>query len=238
MRELITRGVPLVFVSHNLPAVAELCTRALLIVRGAVVHDGPAAETVQQYRRTVAAARPAAARPESDIWIAGVELLGGAGEPAELFRSGAPLTVRIRYETARPVRAGFAVDVHRDGTYCFGVNTRIDGHDLGLIDGAGAVDLEIDALHLAAGCYTASVGIHRAGGIGSGGGIGVYDVHELAYPFTVSADRDGLGLMALPHGWAHHTGAAREGARPAPVHPFDRTVAVGTSEAPKEVAVR
>ena len=36
MRELLARGIPLVFVSHNLSAVVDLCTRALLIDRGTV----------------------------------------------------------------------------------------------------------------------------------------------------------------------------------------------------------
>ena len=76
---------------------------------------------------------------------------------------------------------GFAVDIHReDGTYCFGINTRIDGFEFGLLDGRGHVDLDVDALQLPAGCYLISAGIHRAGGIGSAGGIGTYDVHELA----------------------------------------------------------
>src|ERR1051325_4496043 len=40
MRALRARGIPLVFVSHNLLAVLELCTRAILIDRGRVRLDG------------------------------------------------------------------------------------------------------------------------------------------------------------------------------------------------------
>src|SRR6185503_4055790 len=36
MRELIARGTPLIFVSHNLTAVVVLCTRAILIDHGVV----------------------------------------------------------------------------------------------------------------------------------------------------------------------------------------------------------
>src|SRR5215467_10550184 len=65
MRELIARGVPLVFVSHNLAAVVELCTRAILVERGTVRFDGRPAETVAEFRRGRRDA-DAAARPASD----------------------------------------------------------------------------------------------------------------------------------------------------------------------------
>jgi len=51
MRELLARGIPLIFVSHNLSAVVQLCTRAILIDRGAVQFDGRPAETVAEFRK-------------------------------------------------------------------------------------------------------------------------------------------------------------------------------------------
>ena len=51
MRELIARGVPLVFVSHNLTAVVDLCTRAILIDHGVVQAEGDPAEVVGEFRR-------------------------------------------------------------------------------------------------------------------------------------------------------------------------------------------
>src|SRR3989475_5449862 len=40
MRQLVGRGTSLVFVSHNLPAVPELCTRALVVDHGELIFDG------------------------------------------------------------------------------------------------------------------------------------------------------------------------------------------------------
>ena len=203
MRELIARGVPVVFVSHNLPAVLELCTRAVLVGRGTVVFSGSTAETVQQYRRAVWTPPNALATSKQDIWIRSVRMLDHSGSPTELFRTGNRLTIRIGYGTACPVKhPGFAVEIHRaDGIYCFGINTRIDRQDLGVLSGSGYVDLEIDALQLLPGCYTASVGIHKAHGVGA-----LYDLHELAYPFTVMSDRGDLGLVSLDHVWRHQPG--------------------------------
>jgi lipopolysaccharide transport system ATP-binding protein len=204
MHELRDRGVPLVFVSHNLPAVIDLCSHGILINRGTAVFSGGVAETVQEYRRATASSAGKAA-PDADIWISSVQMFDADGAPTELFRGGSAMTVRIGYETKRPVaHPGFAVDVHRaDGAYCIGINTRMDGQELGQLSGRGYVDLKVDALQLAAGCYAASVGIHRSGGIGAGGGLGVYDVHMLAYPFTITSDRAELGMVRLEHGWIH-----------------------------------
>ena len=52
MRELLKRGVPLVFVSHNLAAVVDLCTRAIFVERGQVQFDGRPAAAVAQFRQS------------------------------------------------------------------------------------------------------------------------------------------------------------------------------------------
>src|SRR5947199_6772537 len=86
MRELLARGVPLVFVSHNLAAVVDLCTRAILIDHGVVQFDGRPAEAVNAFRR--AGRRLAATGPgdmSRPIQITGVGLLHADGEPSPLF---------------------------------------------------------------------------------------------------------------------------------------------------------
>jgi lipopolysaccharide transport system ATP-binding protein len=237
MRELRARGVPLVFVSHNLPAVEDLCTTALLLKRGEVVFRGGVSETLQQYRQAAMAASTPVTRPDTDIWITTVQVLNERGRPSHRFDSGCRMTIGIQYDTARPVRnPGFAVDIHRaDGIYCFGVNTRIAGLEFGLLSGSGSVTLEIDAVQLTPGCYTLSIGIHRPGGIGAAGGVGLYDLHESAYPFTVTSDSGVLGMVCLPHRWEHDAGAVREvpGTTTQSGHSH-----VGSGRGPQEVAVR
>ena len=49
MEDVREHGRTILFVSHNMQAVTRLCTRAILISRGGVQHDGPAAETAGKY---------------------------------------------------------------------------------------------------------------------------------------------------------------------------------------------
>jgi lipopolysaccharide transport system ATP-binding protein len=49
MRELVRSGIPVVMVSHQLDRIAELCTHALLLDRGTVVHQGTPQECIAHY---------------------------------------------------------------------------------------------------------------------------------------------------------------------------------------------
>jgi homopolymeric O-antigen transport system ATP-binding protein len=49
MKEFRRQGVAIVFVSHHLPAVAQLCSQALLVDQGAPVRLGPVEEVVAEY---------------------------------------------------------------------------------------------------------------------------------------------------------------------------------------------
>jgi ABC-type polysaccharide/polyol phosphate transport system ATPase subunit len=57
IEELLERAGTILFVSHNLPKVAEFCDQAIWLERGAVMGHGPAAEVVEEYRAAVAAGR-------------------------------------------------------------------------------------------------------------------------------------------------------------------------------------
>jgi lipopolysaccharide transport system ATP-binding protein len=204
MRELLARGVPLVFVSHNLSAVVQLCTRAILIDRGAVQFDGRPAEAVAEFRkarREPAAAGSAAA--DKPIAITDVQLLQADGESSPLFTTGRPMTIRVAYHAREPIRQPHvAIDIHGvDGVYCAGINTRMDDCALGTLEGRGYVDLAISKLSLLPGCYSISAGILDPQGLRP------LDLQERAFPFSVVSDRRDFGFVYLEHHWTHGNGA-------------------------------
>src|SRR3990172_10019915 len=53
MEDFSDAGRTVLFVSHNLSAISQLCDRALLLDGGRVVRDGPSAELVVFYLQTV-----------------------------------------------------------------------------------------------------------------------------------------------------------------------------------------
>jgi lipopolysaccharide transport system ATP-binding protein len=68
MTEFLDQGVAVVFVSHNLLAVSQLCKHALLLDRGASLASGPAAEVIARYGETQLS-DPKAAATHSDVDI-------------------------------------------------------------------------------------------------------------------------------------------------------------------------
>jgi lipopolysaccharide transport system ATP-binding protein len=207
MRELIGRGMPIVFISHNLPAILELCTRVIVMDHGAVKFDGDPAAAIQHYRHvpwtTGATADPVA--QASPIRIVGAELLHEHGDPSAVFHTAGAMRIRIRYAATRPLaNAAFAIDIHRgDGVYCAGIDTMMDGQDLGVLHGQGEVDLMLPQLNLLPGSYLISVGVRDdLAGM-------TLDLHRHACPFSVmSSDRREFGVVYLPHVWSHRAESA------------------------------
>jgi lipopolysaccharide transport system ATP-binding protein len=199
MRELIGRGMPLVFISHNLPAVLDLCSRVIVLEGGQVVFDGTPGAAVREYRsrRRIPTPTGLAATP-GGIAITGAELLDEDGEESSRFGTGRAFTLRIRYSATRPVQANFAVDIFReDGVYCAGINTRMDRRDLGVLCGDGFVDLMIPNLWLVPGNYVATLGILDAQGLVT------LDVDHRGCSFSVTSELKNLGLIYLARTWRH-----------------------------------
>ncbi|HEY6210942.1 MAG TPA: ABC transporter ATP-binding protein [Vicinamibacterales bacterium] len=207
MRELIRRGIPLVFISHNLPAILELCTRTIVIDRGAVQFDGSPAEAIQHYRFAPSVRAADARTPQAAIRLVHVELLNDRGQPSSVFHTNSPMRVRVRYHADAPVRnVSFAVDLHRsDGVYCAGINTMMDSRDLGELDGPGEVELCLPQLNLLPNYYLTTVGIiHTLDGT-------TLDLHSNVCAFSMVSERRDLGVMYLEHSWRHQpdAGASR-----------------------------
>ena len=105
MGDVAGQGRTVLFVSHNMQAVRQLCSRALWLQSGLIVADGPTAEVTERYLRE-------APRVESLSDIASVIrqlppdpafrlndiALAQDGRDVERALSGQPLEVIIRYE--------------------------------------------------------------------------------------------------------------------------------------------
>ena len=85
MRAIITGGATVVFVSHNLRAVADLCGRSLLMERGTARMIGPSTEVIQSYLDRAYAAEHDTDR--KDVFISRVSIRGRDGEQVN-FESG------------------------------------------------------------------------------------------------------------------------------------------------------
>ena len=100
--DLEREGRTAVVVSHDLGIIARLCSRAIWLDGGMVRHAGPAAETIERYRRAQLGRTGArVTRRDSDLELS-VAVLDAAGDPIESPRRGEPLQIEFEYELRRP----------------------------------------------------------------------------------------------------------------------------------------
>jgi lipopolysaccharide transport system ATP-binding protein len=104
MRTVMRSGVTVLFVSHNLKAVTELCQRSLLLAHGKMVMIGPSDAVVRRYLVDVMK-EPTAA--EKSLYVSQVVLRSAKGEQSS-FESGDVVWVDVEV-TARHAASRLAV---------------------------------------------------------------------------------------------------------------------------------
>jgi lipopolysaccharide transport system ATP-binding protein len=109
MQDAGAHGRTVLFVSHNMQAVARLCQRVILISSGKIVSDGPAPVVIDQYLDT--ARGTTAERAWADlkdapgdevVRLVGVRVCDEAGETGEALDIRRPVGVEMTYEVLEP----------------------------------------------------------------------------------------------------------------------------------------
>ena len=175
MEDLRSGGRSVLFVSHNMAAVENLCTRAIWIDEGQIRDDGETRTIIQAYMSTFAEAHQAdkdlsrieMRRGSGEIKYTGIELLSPDGQPQPVTRSGDALTLRFHYHASEAIpTASFGFRLTTDmGTLLTDTSTWHHGIDISeVMPGDGYLDLEIHALNLLPSIYHLSLWITAADG--------------------------------------------------------------------------
>lgn len=98
-------GRTVVFVSHNLDAVATLCSRSIWLDQGRVVAEGPTAEVIDRYMATGLAHR-GRRRLDDDgtgpVTLDAISVLDPDGKPTDATRHDRPFSVEVEYTVREP----------------------------------------------------------------------------------------------------------------------------------------
>jgi ABC-type polysaccharide/polyol phosphate transport system ATPase subunit len=203
MQSLARGGATVVFVSHNLKAVAELCHRCMILDHGKMATMGPTDEALQQYLNASGERRVGG---ESAVRATRLTIRGPEG-PKVNFKSGDQAWVDVEIAAKEPVRDLSVGLTLSDQSFYVLYGTSIDrlGCELLTLDSGGTarVTFALD-LHLARGTYHFRVDVYRPNLRIS------YDRWHQAASIVVGSDHDTIGSVDL--------GARVEIARP----PSDR----------------
>ncbi len=174
MDNLRTGGRTVLFVSHNMAAIENLCPRTIWIDAGKLHQDGPSTEVIAAYLATFSEAQRAGYDLEHVRGRTGngaarftrVDFHDEDGNPTAVFRSGEPLRARFHYRAKERIRdPHFAMAIYSDmGTRILTVSTWHAGYHIPSIDpGEGTIDLVIDDLFLQPNRYYVTLWISSTG---------------------------------------------------------------------------
>jgi lipopolysaccharide transport system ATP-binding protein len=175
MDGLRSSGRTVFFVSHNLAAVENLCSRGIWIDGGRIRMDGPAKEVITNYMASFAGEQVSGSDLTAtknrlgggEIRYTKLEYLGLDGTPCAITRSGDAVVLRFHYHVEKTIRDpsfGFRLFTEM-GTLITETGHRLNGIHIPKVEpGDGHIDVEIQSLNLVPGRYQFSLWITAPGG--------------------------------------------------------------------------
>jgi len=165
IRTFQSEGRTIIFVTHGLDQVAELCDRAVVLERGVVSADGPPREALRVLRTEFDQIREgdlarerallSSGEPAVDVKITSVGLVH-AGTQVVSVPAGEPLTIRVTVDATTPLEQwdlGFGFD-SVGGQTIYATSSKMLGVKMPPISGAQSFDFHVPATMLGEGAYS------------------------------------------------------------------------------------
>jgi lipopolysaccharide transport system ATP-binding protein len=209
IREMQRQGVTILFVSHSMETVKQMCSRAVWLSQGRIMSEGMPERVVEEYLSHAQLHREVDLTVGQDIagarWgtreveITRVSFLDPLGRECSSVSAGGPLHLRIEFVAHQRVeRPVFGLAIYRgDGVHVNGPNSRLAELSIEYVEGPGSVEYQVERVPLLAGGYTLSVSVH------DWEGLHAYDHWHQAFPFIVEPGqtREVYGLIWMPARW-------------------------------------
>ncbi len=214
MSDVAGEGRTVLFVSHNMVAVKQLCTRGILLQSGTLIKDGPVDEVVNYYlslRNEEVAAVNIADRTDREggetFRFTGVTMTNQFNEPVQSIPAGDPAQFLIDYivPSGKPVEE-VSVVIGIDDLYnqrLFTLGTRFTRSDFRELPPQGRLRCWVDTIPLLRGEYK----VYLWAGVNNQLADRINDTLRFTVdPFDVFdsgyfPDRAKHGIFFVPHSW-------------------------------------
>lgn len=213
IQEMKYRGVTLVFVTHQLDQVRNLCDRALWLDHGETAQVGDPVRVVDAYLQEVAApeARRDAAPPvaetaalpdeeerfgSGEVILKHVALVDNKGLELVALGAGSAVAIEMDVEVRVP-QDDFVFGLgiyHADGTCVYGTNTDLEGFAPERLESSGRVRFVMPSLDLVAGQYRVDAAVHTRNGRS-------FDYRRGVIRFVVGSRVHDTGVYRPKHSW-------------------------------------
>jgi ABC-type polysaccharide/polyol phosphate transport system ATPase subunit len=197
-------GRTIIFVSHGLSQVVQLCDEVAWLEKGALKALGPSLDIVSDYTGTSFNASPRLEGEVGDRWGTGdaeikkIELINESNEVCDVFSTGEPLAIQISYSSRALIKdlvVGVRItDLH--GHPVWGTNTRRRGVTISDVVGSGMITYSLQELPLLEGTYELTVALSDSSE------IEVFDHWERRIRFNVNQHKNfDEGLVHFKGTW-------------------------------------
>ena len=204
MEQQQERGRTVLFVSHNMGAIRELCNRVVVLRSGAVIYDGSPDVGIEKYLENVSASIAISSSDFSGtlsecIIIKSIEINGHQGHGT--VSPSDELVFKLRVQCVDRIdKFRFSVSVFKEGVRIFTVHDK--KHPCPLDKGTYTVTIKTPAYLIRPGRYTIGVGGHNGGVYAPGTGwIYANDIagFEVEEEWGESNDYGGVGVVNVPY---------------------------------------
>lgn len=207
IRQFQEQKKTILFCSHALYYISQICRRTLWLDHGSMMRYGPSVDVVHEYEtfllqrdRTHPASegQAEAERPPTPVSIREVVVCDRSGRPRDRFARGEEIHVRLRIHSEhpeQPIHALVGVTRSADDLQCFALGTHADG----MAPFSGQSDYELVVQMHELPLQRADYDVIAY--VGDENAMTVFDRRDLRPAFTVSGDRFEVGLIDVKHRW-------------------------------------
>jgi lipopolysaccharide transport system ATP-binding protein len=195
--ELKARGCAVIFISHNVEQIQQLCDQVLWLEQGQVKAYGEPATIASDFA-TRMGLKPQQFRASSQqIKISSIRLLNLQGLPLAAISSGDPLTIELTYQAQQAFENlifNFSIS-DSEGQIYFNTSSAAPGLSIAVQPGVSRIKLHLERIDLKGGQYYVNAGMFAPDWSFT------YDYCWNRYPFLINWTPNEQTLLYPPRRW-------------------------------------
>jgi lipopolysaccharide transport system ATP-binding protein len=215
MEDVAHTGRTVLFVSHNMAAIRQLCTRGIILDRGRLLQDGATDDTINLYLNNTVENNKEKLASRTDrkgsgkLRFVDVAIVNREGQRGDTVEAGQAVRFLVRYAAkTKEILRNVSISIRVDdiyGQYLFTLTNSFTGDNFETLPPTGTLVCDVPSIPLVAGMYRVFLwcNVNRE----------LSDMVEGAMQFSVVESdyygsgkfpvRQKHGIMILPHSWNH-----------------------------------